>query len=113
MASRISTETQMIINPARYAVNDNSKLLTPIKGEPPVNMGRGRRRNPVVTKMYNQMIMSKSQWFHVNVPITSDKQLASIRASLYARSKKDNLTLSTASTFNDTTKMYDLWIMLS
>lgn len=112
MPTRISKETELITYPNRYAVNKDEKLLTPIKGDPPMFAGRGRRRNPLITKMYNQLITSRNQWFHVNIPITSKEQLASIRTSLYARASKDNFTISTSSLFNDVTKTYDLWVML-
>ena len=112
MPVRISTETQLATNPSKFAANRNDHLLTPIKGEPPVNAGRGRRRNPLITKMYNQLITSRNQWFHVNIPVTSKEQLASIRTSLYVRAKKDNMSISTVSSFNEDTKLHDLWIML-
>ena len=113
MPSRtFSTETLAHATPQRYAIDQSSKILTPIKGEPPINAGRGRRRNPVITKIYNELISNRNQWFHVNVPMTSQKQVASMRASLYARAKKDNLEISTSAMFNDTTKLFDFWIIL-
>ena len=113
MAMRPSVETQIETNPRKFAINQPTKLLTKIKGEPPIGSGKGRRRNPVITNIYNELIVNRNEWFHVNIPITSNKQLASIRMSLYARAKKDNLTLSTSSLYNETTKMFDLWVLLA
>lgn len=112
MPTKVSTETQLTTNPSKFAANSNTRLLTPIKGEPPINVGRGRRRNPLITKMYNELITSRNQWFHVNIPITSKQQLASLRTSLYIRAKKDNMSVSSTSSFNEHTKLYDLWVML-
>jgi NAD(P)-dependent dehydrogenase (short-subunit alcohol dehydrogenase family) len=67
-----------------------TKLLTAIQGDPPIGAGKGRRRNPVITAMYNELVSKRNVWFHVNIPITSKKQLASLRASLSARATKDN-----------------------
>jgi hypothetical protein len=108
-----SVETQLSQNPRRFAVAEPTKLLTFIKGEPPVNSGRGRRRNPIITEIYGQLLLNRNQWAHVNIPITSKKQLASLRASFSDRAKKDNLTISTSSMFNEKTKMFDLWLMLT
>jgi hypothetical protein len=113
MAIIASSETQIMQNPQRFAMAEPTKLVTFIKGEPPVNSGRGRRRNPVITEIYASIITHRNEWAHVNVPITSKKQLGSIRTSLYIRAQKDNLSLSTASVFNERTKMYDLWVMLT
>jgi hypothetical protein len=107
-----STETQAINNPKKFAIAEPTKLLTRVS-EPPVNSGRGRRRNPVVTAIYNELISNRNQWFHVNIPLSSTKQLNSLRAALYARAAKDNLTTETVSRFNDQTKMYDFWVMLT
>lgn len=108
-----SVETQIIQNPKKFAIAEPTKLLTFIKGEPPVNSGKGRRRNPVITDIYNGLISNRNEWAHVNIPITNKKQLASIRASLNSRAMKDNLHISTASEFNEKTKMIDLWVMLT
>jgi hypothetical protein len=108
-----SNETLVMQRPQKFAVATVTRLLTPIKGEPPMNVGKGRKRNPVVTEMYNHLIVNRNQWFHVNAPITSKKALASMRISLYNRAKKDNMTISTSSLFNEETKMYDLWVMLT
>lgn len=78
-----------------------------------MNSGKGRRRNPIITAIYNELITNRNEWFHVNIPVTSKQQLASLRASLSSRALKDNLTLSTTSLFNEATKMFDLWIILS
>jgi hypothetical protein len=77
-----------------------------------MNSGKGRRRNPVISTIYNELITNRNEWFHVNIPITSKQQLASLRVSLYTRAKKDNLTISSSSLYNETTKMFDLWVML-
>jgi len=108
-----STETQISQNPARFKMAEPTKLLTPIQGEPPIGAGRGRRRNPVVSAIYNELVGKRNQWFHVNIPITDKKQLASLRSSLTARATKDNLHLATSSVLNEQTKMHDLWIMLT
>lgn len=108
----LSIETMVEAAPERFAITNDSDLLTPIKGEPPLGLGRGRRRNPIITKIYNTLIASRNQWFHVNVTISTPKQVASLRAALYARAKKDNLEISTSSAFNDKTKLYDFWVIL-
>ncbi|MBM3206779.1 MAG: hypothetical protein FJZ43_04120 [Candidatus Staskawiczbacteria bacterium] len=109
----ISTETQVHLAPRKFAMAEPSKLLTFLKGEPPVNAGKGRRRNPIISEVYNALIQNRNVWAHINVPITSKKELASIRASVYARAAKDNLLIQTSSLFNEKTKMYDFWVMLS
>lgn len=108
-----SNETLVMQRPQKFAVTTSTKLLTPIKGEPPMHVSKGRKRNPVVTEIYNHLIVNRNQWFHVNAPITSKKTLESIRVSLYNRAKKDNMTISTSSLFNEDTKMYDLWVKLT
>lgn len=116
MATRIqklSDETILENSPQKFAMNQVSKLLTPIKGEPPVVSGRGRRRNPVITEIYNSLIVNRNVWFHLNIPITSKKQLASIRTSLYNRAKKDGMSTATSSVYNEKTKMFDMWVMLT
>lgn len=113
MAFVSSIETQVSTNPQKFAMAQPSKLLTKLKGEPPVNLSKGRRRNPINTKIYNELITCRDVWCHVNIPITGKKHLASIRASLSARAKKDNLTLATASLFNEETQTIDLWVMLT
>ena len=113
MAIQPSVETMIQSNPRKYALAEPTKLLTKIKGEPPMNSGKGRRRNPVITSIYNELITNRNEWFHVNIPITSKQQLASLRSSLCSRALKDNLTLSTSSLFNEATKMFDLWVTLS
>lgn len=114
MAIIESTETQLNRNPKKFAAADQpKKLLKRINGEPPVNAGRGKRRNPIITGMYAELLQNRNVWFHIEIPITSAKQLASIRASLYARAQKDNLRTQTSSVFNETTKMFDMWVMLT
>lgn len=112
MAIQPSVETLIQSNPRKYALAEPTKLLTRIKGEPPMNTGKGRRRNPVITTIYNELITNRNEWFHVNIPVTSKEQLASIRTSLYTRARKDNLTLSASSLYNEVTKMFDLWVTL-
>jgi hypothetical protein len=113
MPIQLSVESLIQSNPRKYALAEPTKLLTKIKGEPPMNSGKGRRRNPIITAIYNELITNRNEWFHVNIPVTSKQQLASLRASLSSRALKDNLTLSTTSLFNEATKMFDLWIILS
>lgn len=108
-----SSETLVSQNPAKFKMAQPTKLLTRINGEPPMNAGKGRRRNPVITAIYNELVSERNVWFHVNIPITDKKQLASIRTSLFARAAKDNLSTATSSVFNEETKMYDLWVMLT
>lgn len=108
-----SMETQVELTPTKFAINPDMKILTPIKGEPPVNLNRGRRRDPILTQIYQQILVNPGQWYHVNISITNKKQLASFRASLSSRAKKDSRTVSTASLFNDKTKIFDLWICLN
>lgn len=108
-----STETQVIQQPKKFAMAEPSKLLTFIKGEPPMNAGKGRRRNPVVTEIYNQLITNRNEWAHLNIPIPDKKTKNNIIASLYSRARKDNLYLSTTSVYNEKTKMFDLWVMLT
>jgi hypothetical protein len=111
MSIQLSVESLIQSNPRKYALAEPTKLLTKIKGEPPMNSGKGRR--PIITAIYNELITNRNEWFHVNIPVTSKQQLASLRASLSSRALKDNLTLSTTSLFNEATKMFDLWIILS
>ena len=108
-----SIETQVNRNPRKFAIAEPTKLLTFIKGEPPVNSGKGRRRNPVISELYSNLLTNRNEWAHVNIPVTSKKQLASLRASLTARAAKDNLRIASASQFNEKTKMIDLWVMLT
>jgi hypothetical protein len=113
MAIIPSSETQLASNPKKFAVAEPTKLLTFIKGEPPVNAGKGRRRNPVITEIYAALLTNRNVWAHVNIPITNKQQLASLRASFSSRAKKDNLHIATSSIFNEKTKMIDLWVMLT
>lgn len=108
-----SIETQIDRNPRKFAIAEPTKLLTFIKGEPPVNSGKGRRCNPVISELYSNLLTNRNEWAHVNIPVTSKKQLASLRASLTSRASKDNLRIASASQFNEKTKMIDLWIMLT
>ncbi len=107
-----SIETQLNQNPRKFAVAQPTKLLTRVS-QPPVGSGKGRKRNPVITAIYAELLNNRNEWFHVNIPLTDKKQVAAIRASLYARAAKDNLTTESVSRFNEDTKMYDLWVMLT
>jgi hypothetical protein len=108
-----SAETQVQQTPQKFAMAEPKKLLTFLKGEPPINAGRGRRRNPVISAVYNELIQNRNTWAHVNIPIADNKTKSSVISSLYSRAAKDNLALSTSSVFNERTKMYDLWVMVS
>lgn len=113
MAIIESVETQALRNPRKFAIAEPTKLLTFIKSEPPINSGKGRRSNPVITEIYTALLVNRNEWAHLNIPITNKKQLNSIRASLNSRAAKDNLKIASASQFNDKTKMIDLWVMLT
>ena len=107
-----STETQVINNPKKFAIAAPTKLLTRVS-QPPVGSGKGRKRNPVITAIYAELLNNRNEWFHVNIPLTDKKQVAQLRTSLYSRASKDNLSTETVSRFNDDTKMYDFWVMLT
>lgn len=107
-----SDETKVQQNPERFAIKEPSKIVTFIKGEPPTGVGRGKR-NPVITNIYNALTVRRNEWAHVDIPITNAKQKAGIIASLYARARKDNLYISSRSMFNDRSKTWELWVMLS
>lgn len=113
MAMIASDETVIQTSPQKFAIAENTKLLTFIKGEPPVVAGQGRRANPVVTEIYKTLLTRRNEWAHVNIAITSKKQLESLRVSFYNRAKKDNLNMATSSIYNEKTKLFDLWVMLS
>jgi len=114
-ATRIlsSDETVIIRNPGKFALNEETNVVTFIAGEPPAVSGRGRRANPVITEIYAKLITNRGRWAHVNIPITSKKQKGSIVMSLYQRAQKDGLSLSTRSHYNDRTKLHDLWVVLN
>jgi hypothetical protein len=112
MALQYSDETKIELSPRKFALNDN-KVVTFINGEPPAVSGKGRRANPVITEIYSNLMTNRGSWAHVNIPITSKKQKASLIAGLYARAAKDNLSLSTRSLYNERTKLFDLWVMVS
>jgi hypothetical protein len=42
MAIQPSVETQIESNPRKFGISEPTKLLTRIKGEPPMNSGKGR-----------------------------------------------------------------------
>lgn len=107
-----SDETKVEQNPARFAIKDASKMITFIKGEPPTGVGKGRK-NPVITNIYMALAVRRNEWAHVDIAITNIKQKSAIVASLYSRAVKDNLSLSTRSMFNERSKTYELWVMLS
>lgn len=114
MATRIkdlSAETQLMTRPQKFAAAQPSKLLTPVD-EPPFNVSRGRRRNPIYTEVYSQLLQTRNQWFHVNIPFSSNKECRNFANSLYQRSLKDVLKLSRSIAFNEKTKTWDLWLML-
>lgn len=113
MAMVISNETKIEQSPQKFAMHQPSKLLTFIKGEPPIAAGKGRRANPIVTQIYTELLTHRNEWAHVNIPVTSKKQLESLRISFYNRAKKDNLHMSTSSVYNEKTKTFDLWVMLT
>ena len=112
MSMNISDETRVQQNPERFANKEPTKVVTFIKGEPPTGVGRGKR-NPIITNIYNALTIRRNEWAHVDIQITNAKQKAAIIASLYARARKDNLYISSRSMFNDRSKTYELWVMLS
>jgi hypothetical protein len=112
MSVNISDETKVQQYPERFAIKEPSKIVTFIKGEPPTGVGRGKR-NPIITNIYNALTVRRNEWAHVDIQITNAKQKAAIIASLYARARKDNLYISSRSMFNDRSKTYELWVMLS
>lgn len=114
MATRIkdlSAETQLMTRPQKFAAAQPSKLLTPVDA-PPLNVGRGRRRNPIYTALYAQLLENRNQWFHVNIAFTTKKEAYNLSNSLYNRALKDSLSLSRSTAFNEKTKTWDLWVML-
>jgi hypothetical protein len=112
MSINISDETRIQQNPERFAIKEPSKVVTFIKGEPPTGV-RGKKRNPVITNIYNAISVRRNEWAHVDIQITNAKQKAAIIASLYARARKDNLYISSRSMFNERSKTFELWVMLS
>jgi hypothetical protein len=112
MSVNISDETKVQQYPERFAIKEPSKIVPFIKGEPPTGVGRGKR-NPIITNIYNALTVRRNEWAHVDIQITNAKQKAAIIASLYARARKDNLYISSRSMFNDRSKTYELWVMLS
>ena len=113
MSVQYSDETRIELAPRKFALNEQTKVVTFITGEPPSISGKGRRANPVIVEIYTSIMTNSKLWAHVNIPITNKKQQASIVAALYQRARKDNLSLSTRSYFNDRTKLIDLWVMVS
>lgn len=108
----ISGETQVLQRPERFAISQPSKLVTFLKGEPPVGAGRGRKRNAINTQIYNTLLEHRNEWAHINVTIKSVKEKASLIASIYARARKDNLYVSSRTLYNDLTKTWDVWLNL-
>jgi hypothetical protein len=106
-----SSETLAVTQPSNYAIT-STELLTPIEGDPPMFIGRGRPRNPITTSVYNHLISHRNVWFHVNLSFTDKKQVGSFRTSLYVRAAKDNLKISSSSMYNESTKTYDVWVIL-
>lgn len=113
MSVQYSDETRIELAPRKFALNEQTKVVTFIPGEPPSISGRGRRANPIIGEIYTNLMTNRKVWAHVNIPITNRKQQASMVAALYARARKDSLSLSTRSYFNDRTKLIDLWVMIS
>lgn len=107
-----SDETIIEQNPSRFAILQPGKIVTFIKGEPPTGR-KGKRANPVIIQIYTSLIVRRNEWAHVDIAITNAKQKASIIAALYIRARKDNLYLSSRSLFNEQTKTYELWVMVS
>jgi hypothetical protein len=107
-----SSETLVVTQPNSFGVTSNHELLTPIQGAPPVNISKGRRRNPVTTSIYNHLISNRNIWFHVNLTFSEKKQVNSFTASLRNRAIKDGLKISAAAMYNESTKTYDVWIIL-
>lgn len=112
MALQLSDESRIISNPQRFAITQNTKVITFIQGEPPTGM-RGKRANPVINDIYGQLLTNRGIWAHLNIQITNKKQLGSIVSSLNYRTAKDNLRLSTRTMLNETTKTYELWVMVT
>lgn len=114
MATRIkdlSPETQLMTRPQKFAATQINKLLTPVE-EPPLNVGRGRRRNPIYTAIYAQLLENRNQWYHVNIAFVSRKECYNFSNNLYNRALKDVLPLSRSTAYNEKTKTWDLWVML-
>lgn len=112
MAIQLSDETKVMNNPERYAIDNNPKLLTFIKTEPPTGF-RGKKANPLIDAMYADLLVRRDQWAHVNITITSASQRVSLVNSFVYRAKKDNLTISSRSMYNKETQVYDVWIRLN
>jgi hypothetical protein len=107
-----SDETQVVLVPQKFAIAQPTKLITFIKGEPPSGAGRGRKRSAINSAIYNILIERRNEWAHLNVTIKTAKEKASLIASLYTRARKDNLYLSSRSLYNDTAKIWDVWVNL-
>lgn len=107
-----SSETQVHNAPQKFAIHEPKKLVKFIKSDPPENVGKGRKRNPVVTAIYNELILNRNSWAHIEIAFPDKKSKQSMVMSLYTRAKKDNLALESRSLYNDTTKTYDLWVRL-
>lgn len=108
----MSIETQLMTRPQKFAVAEISKLLTPVD-QPPLNVGRGRRRNPIYTAVYSQLLQNRNQWYHVNIAFTTKKECYNFANNLYNRALKDQFILSRSTAYNEKTKTWDLWIQLS
>jgi len=108
----MSTETQLATRPQKFAANQNTKILTRVDA-PPFHVGRGRKRSPLVSLAYAELLENMNTWFHVNIPFATKKEMTNFATNLYNRSQKDNLSLSRSTAYNEVTKTYDLWILLS
>lgn len=107
-----SIETQIANSPQKFAITESKKLVKFIKSEPPVNANKGRRRNPIATAIYNEILVNRGQWAHVEIAFPTKKAKNSLVMSLYTRAKKDNLALESCSMFNEDTKTFDLWVRI-
>jgi hypothetical protein len=73
---------------------------------------RGRKRNPVHTKIYNELSSHLGTWGKLNINVIDLPSKKRIEASLRARARKDGFRLSVISSFNEVTKNFDVWMKL-
>jgi sRNA-binding carbon storage regulator CsrA len=112
MSVKVASQTKSVRPTSRTSPHFRHELLTPIAGSPPVQSGIGRRRNPIYSSIYNHLISNKNVWFHVEIAFDSPKSIQKFRSALYARTKKDSFTFTSASSYNEESKSYDVWVML-
>lgn len=110
-ATKKSAETRVILSPLSFDIDPNLKVATPIKGDPPA--GIKKKRHPVITKLYKQLLSRRGTWFHVNIRFTNSDQVNAFRTSLYNRCAKDGERVSTCSMFNEDLDVYEMWVMLN